>query len=203
MYLKKTPFWLKAYYPNLIWNKNRNEKKVYLTFDDGPTPEITDWVLDQLETHKAMASFFLIGKNVEAHPEIVKRILDLGHTIGNHTQNHMNGWKNKNQDYLLEVDKCAKSVESNFFRPPYGRIKRPQAKTLLRKGYEIIMWDVLSGDFDIKSSYEDCLKTVKNGVENGSIIVFHDSQKAWPRLKECLPKTLEYLQSEGYEMTAL
>lgn len=203
MYLTKTPFWLKAFYPNLIWNKSRNEKKVYLTFDDGPSPEITDWVLEQLNSYKAKASFFLIGKNVEAHPDILQRILDQGHSIGNHTQNHMNGWKNKKQDYIKEVEQCAECLETNLFRPPYGKIKKQQAKALLDQGYDIIMWDVLSGDFNVNRSGQECFDTVKKGVENGSIIVFHDSNKAWPQLKECLPKTLEYLQEQGYEMEAL
>lgn len=203
MYLTKTPFWLKALYPKLTWNKSRKEKKVFISFDDGPCPEITDWVLDQLENHQAKASFFLIGNNAEANPEILKRIISKGHSIGNHTQNHMNGWRNHSKAYIKEVDQCASSVDSKLFRPPYGRIKKAQARALISKGYEIIMWDVLSGDFDTNLSSEDCVKTVLKGVENGSIIVFHDSQKAWPRLKESLPKVLEYLQENHYSMEAL
>lgn len=203
MFLTKTPFWLKAFYPNLIWHKSRNEKKVYLTFDDGPSPEITTWVLDQLEKYEAKGSFFLIGRNVKSHPEIVERIFAKGHRIGNHTQNHMNGWKNTKKDYLMEVDSCAELLDSNLFRPPYGRIKKAQAKAIKALGYDIIMWDVLSGDFDLKRSAGDCIKTVCKDVENGSILVFHDSNKAWPRLKECLPQILEFLKEEGYKMEKL
>lgn len=203
MYLTKTPFWLKALYPNLIWNKSRDEKKVYLSFDDGPTPEITEWVLEELKKYEAKASFFLIGKNVKAFPEISKRILQEGHSIGNHTQQHMNGWKNSCEDYMKEVDQCAELLDSKLFRPPYGRIKKSQIKALRAQSYNIIMWDVLSGDFDINLEAEDCFKTVVKGVRNGSIIVFHDSQKAWPRLKGCLAKVLDHLKNEGYSMEAL
>ncbi len=203
MFLTKTPFWLKAFYPKLIWNKSRNEKKVYLTFDDGPSPEITDWVLEQLKNYNAKASFFLIGNNVKSHPEIVERILNSGHCIGNHTQNHMNGWKNSKTDYLNEVRRCGEILESNLFRPPYGRIKKNQAKAIKALGYDIIMWDVLSGDFDVNRSSADCTNSVIKDVENGSIIVFHDSIKAWPRLKESLPQVLEFLKKEGFKMEKL
>ncbi len=187
----------------MVWNQPRKEKKVYLTFDDGPTPEITDWVLDVLAKYKAKASFFVIGKNVEEQADIYQRIIDQGHTVGNHTQNHKNGWKTPVADYLENVRLCEKHVESKLFRPPYGRIRPKQIKALKKQRFQIMMWDVLSADFDVKIDGEQCYQNVVKNTQNGSILVFHDSVKAFPRLKVALPKTLETLASQGYEFCAL
>lgn len=170
---------------------------VYLTFDDGPHPEITPWVLDQLEKHNAQATFFLIGDNARKYPETAEQIKKAGHLTGNHTFHHTNGWKTDLKTYLSEVEQCAPYVDPGFFRPPYGRISRSQARAVIRNGYEVVMWDVISGDFDVEASPEQCRKNVERYLRPGSVIVFHDSEKAWPRLKEALPATLELIRQKG------
>jgi len=200
----KTNRFIKYIFSNYVWNIPNVEKKVYLTFDDGPTPEITEWVLEQLKTYNAKATFFCIGNNIAKHPEIFKRLLNEGHTIGNHTQNHVKGWETENNTYFGEVEKCDEviskqtNIDSKLFRPPYGKIKPSQSNYLRKLGYKIIMWDVLSADFDTTISKEKCLENVLKNVESGSIIVFHDSIKAFPNLEYTLPKTLEFLSKNGY-----
>ena len=187
------------------------KKEIYLTFDDGPTPEITSFVLEQLKKYNAKATFFCIGKNIKNHPEIFKQITDDNHSIGNHTQNHLNGWKSKTQDYIsntFEAKKTIKqfsrsTVQHLLFRPPYGKINRKQAKILLEKGYKIIMWSVLSGDFDTNLSKEKCLQNVLKHTSKGSIVVFHDSKKASEKVKYVLPKVLDYFSKEGYKFKAI
>jgi peptidoglycan/xylan/chitin deacetylase (PgdA/CDA1 family) len=204
LFLPYSPKWLQALYPGLLWRKAaEGEKVVYLTFDDGPTPEITDWVLEQLAAYKALASFFLIGKNADANPDIITQIKESGHSIGNHTQNHLNGWQKASDIYLKNVDAAEEKTSSTLFRPPYGRIKRKQIKGLKKRGYNIIMWDVLSGDFDPAFDAKTCTRFVLNHTRSGSIIVFHDSKKAWPNLKDTLPKVLESLNAQGYQFRAL
>lgn len=189
-YFVKTPWWLKKLYPNRLWDIKRDDKIVYLTFDDGPHPVATPFVLDELKKHNAKATFFCIGKNVLAYPEIYQRILDEGHTVGNHTQHHLNGWKTNTDDYLADINKAEEFIQSTLFRPPYGRIKSSQAKKIT--GFKIVMWDVLSGDFDEELSKENCYSNVVNKAKAGSIIVFHDSEKAFPRLAYALPLVLKY-----------
>jgi peptidoglycan/xylan/chitin deacetylase (PgdA/CDA1 family) len=200
MYLVKSPWWLKMLYPQLVWNKSRLDKTIYLTFDDGPIPKITPWVLEVLKTYQAKATFFCIGDNIEKHPEVFSQLKADGHSIGNHTQNHLKGWAVTDDMYLDNIQQCSKWIKSNLFRPPYGRIKRSQIQKLKFKNQklEIVMWDVLSGDFDTKLSPEKCLQNVLKHTENGSIIVFHDSLKAWERLEYVLPKALEHWKKEGY-----
>jgi len=190
--------------------KSKAEKTVYLTFDDGPTPEITEWTLNKLKQFNAKATFFCIGKNVKNHPEVFQQIIDEGHSIGNHTNNHLNGWKTKKEDYLNNVSIAEKTIQQftssttkRLFRPPYGKIKRKQSLELLKRGYKIIMWDVLSADFDQSISKEKCLKNVLDNIDNGSIIIFHDSVKAEINMKYALPKALEVLSKKGYEFKAI
>jgi len=207
----KTNWFIKTIFPNYIWRMPTCEKIVYLTFDDGPTPEITNWVLNQLQKFEAKATFFCVGNNIEKNPAIFNQIIADGHTIGNHTFNHVKGWNTSANDYVNEVEKCEETIEkssvkrqkSRLFRPPYGKIKPSQAKLLRSKGYKIIMWDVLSGDYDTTISKEKCLKNVLHHVESGSIIVFHDSVKAFPNLEYTLPKTLSFLTEKGYKMKAI
>lgn len=193
-----------------------SKKEIYLTFDDGPTPEITEFVLNELKKYNAKATFFCIGKNIKNHPEIFSKIIKEGHEIGNHTQNHLNGWKNNTTKYLENVLECKnvidKQTQNNselktknlkLFRPPYGRVKRKQANALIKKGYKIIMWSVLSGDFDTKISKEKCLQNVLKHTSNGSIVVFHDSVKAAEKVKYVLPKVLDYFTRKGYEFKAI
>jgi peptidoglycan/xylan/chitin deacetylase (PgdA/CDA1 family) len=201
-YLVKTPVLLKWFYQGLTWNKNRKEHVLYLTFDDGPIPEVTPFVLETLEKYQAKATFFCIGDNVQKHPEIFEAVKSAGHTIGNHTFNHLRGWDTADVSYLENTQKCNDLVQAKLFRPPHGRAKKSQLK-ILKKQYEVIMWDVLSGDFDTDLSPQKCYQNVIDKSSNGSIIVFHDSLKAWPRLEYALPKALEYWQQQGYLFRSL
>jgi peptidoglycan/xylan/chitin deacetylase (PgdA/CDA1 family) len=197
MFLAKSPTLIKQYYSKLIWDIPNDENKIYLTFDDGPIPEVTEWVLDVLKKYQIKATFFCIGDNVKKHPGIYQRILDEGHAVGNHTQNHLKGWKTVDETYLKNVEECAEQINSTLFRPPYGKIKKSQFK-LINQHYSIIMWDVLSGDFDVKTTLEKCYNNVVKNTKSGSIIVFHDSIKASKNLKYALPKAIEFLLNKGF-----
>jgi peptidoglycan-N-acetylglucosamine deacetylase len=200
VYLVNTPWWVRnLLYPDYLWRMPTGEKKIYLTFDDGPHPEATLFALDQLKKNRAKATFFCIGKNVVEYPDIYKRILLEGHAAGNHTHNHLNGWKCKDAAYFENIVTANRYVDSRLFRPPYGRITRFQAKYAREKlGLKIVMWSVLSGDFDVNNTPEKCWKNVKKYTQNGSIIVFHDSSKALERMAFALPKALEYFTEMGY-----
>ena len=200
----KTNRFVKYIFPNYIWDIPNSENKVFLTFDDGPTPEITEWVLSELTKHNAKATFFCIGNNIEKHPEIFQKIVQEKHTIGNHTFNHLKGWKTPVKEYIENATLCQSAISNlqssgvTLFRPPYGKIKSSQAKILQKLGYKIIMWDVLSYDFDSTVTREKCLGTILKNVTSGSIIVFHDSKKAAQNLQYALPKTLAFLKEKGF-----
>ncbi len=196
MYFVKTPFYLKSVYPSLIWDI-KTENTLYLTFDDGPIPGVTEEILQILDDFKVQATFFCIGENVKQNPAIYKRIIDENHAVGNHTYNHLNGWKSEHDQYVNDVKDCAELVSSTLFRPPYGRIGFQQIQDL-KKHYKIIMWDVLSGDFDTEIDAEKCIKNVLDNVSSGSIIVFHDSLKAKDRVLKSLPVVLEKLLQQRY-----
>lgn len=223
MYLVKSPLLLKWYYPSLLWNMPRTDKVIYLTFDDGPIPNVTDFVLKTLKQFNAKATFFCIGDNIRKNPDVFQRVKDEGHAIGNHTFNHLKGWKTDDETYIQNALKCQKLTQTNLFRPPYGRIKKRQIAKLVT-GYElsvvglnlhapkpvtnnpqlkIVMWDVLSGDFDVKLSPEKCYQNVIKNAENGSIVVFHDSLKAFERLEYALPKVLAYFLEKGFRFEGL
>lgn len=202
MYLVKTPDVLKPLAKDLIWNKSRDEGKVYLTFDDGPTPEITHEILDILKESSAKATFFCIGGNVIKNPSVFQAIKDQGHSVANHTWNHMNGWKFSDYSYFRSILECSEVVDSRLFRPPYGRITQSQTKGL-KKRYDIIMWDVLSADWRSDVSPEQCLSNVMNHTREGSIIVFHDSEKAYKNMIYALPRCIEGLRKKGYSFEAL
>lgn len=205
MYLVKTPLWLKWLYPSLIWNYNPQAKVIYLTFDDGPIPIVTPFVLKTLKKFKAKATFFCIGDNVRKYPEVFEAVLADGHMAGNHTFHHLNGWTTGNKTYLEDIAKCEQLVHSDLFRPPYGRIKRSQIAELKKRypNIQIIMWDILSHDYLAKLKPEDCLNRVIKHTDNGSIVVFHDSLKAMERLEYVLPKALEYWTKKGYQFKTL
>ena len=200
----KTNRFVKGLFPNYVWDIPNDENKVFLTFDDGPTPEITEWVLAQLKQYNAKATFFCIGNNIEKHPDIFQKVIKEGHTIGNHTFNHLKGWKTRTKEYVENVKLCQNQIQnhksqiSNLFRPPYGKVKPSQSKVLRRLGYKIIMWDVISMDFDSTLPATKCLEHVLKNVTSGSIIVFHDSVKAQQNLKYTLPKTLSFLKEKGF-----
>ncbi len=197
MYLVKSPWWLKRLYSKLTWDLPAEEKAIYLTFDDGPHPVATPFVLDTLQDFNAKATFFCIGKNVRAQPAIYRRIADEGHAIGNHTNNHLNGWKTGDDVYLKDVMEARKYIDSSLFRPPYGRISRFQIQQL-EPTFEIVMWDVLSGDFDEKLTPKKSLDYVIANTKPGSIVVFHDSEKAFERMKYALPRMLEHFTEKGF-----
>jgi len=179
---------------------------LYLSFDDGPHSEATPFVLGQLSNFDAKASFFCIGKNVQLHPEIYDAVLAAGHVVGNHTQNHMNGWKNNTENYIADIQEATKVINSNLFRPPYGRISFSQIKALLLHPalpQQIVMWDVLSGDFDTTITGEQSAQNVIQHAGPGSIVVFHDSAKAMDRLRIALPKVLAHFSKLGYQFKAL
>jgi len=206
--MKKIPQIVRNYYSQLVWSFPTSEKIVYLTFDDGPTPEVSDWVLDVLDTFDAKATFFLLGKNVEKHPEIAHRMIDSGHSIGNHGYRHIDGWKTSLRTYLRDFLKAQQSIYeytgkyARLFRPAYAHITQTKAR-YIKRSHQIIMMDVISGDFDEELSWEDVVEAVMSHVRPGSVIVFHDSEKAFPRLKKALPEILDRLQVGGYDFEAI
>ena len=203
-YWIKTNKLIKRIFSKYVWDIQSRDS-VYLTFDDGPTPEVTLWVLQQLKSYNAKATFFCIGENIQKHPEIFLKLISEGHSVGNHTQNHYNGWQTSNKKYLENVALCqseinnVKSTNCNLFRPPYGKITSSQAKAISNLEYQIIMWDVLSADFDTSITKEKCLENVLQNIVPGSIVVFHDSDKAFPHLKYVLPKVLEFIKSKNWK----
>ncbi|WP_115462668.1 polysaccharide deacetylase family protein [Winogradskyella aurantiaca] len=203
----KTPDFVKSLFPQFLWHLPDNEKVLYLTFDDGPTPEITDWVLNCLENYNAKATFFCIGKNIDLHPLIFDQVLAKGHVIGNHTYHHLKGWKSRTKTYMTDVSKTQdliqEKTDSKLFRPPYGKFKSSQARKLLRDDYTIVLWDVLSYDWDQSVSPEKCFNNVISKARNGSIIVMHDSVKASNNLKYALPRILDHFTQEEYHFKSL
>ncbi len=202
MYLIKTPQFIQNLFPNFTWRIPTNDKVLYLTFDDGPIPEVTPWVLEQLALHSAKATFFCVGDNICKYPEVFNLIKGQGHSVGNHTFNHLNGWMTENISYFHNVRHCASLTHSVLFRPPYGRLKPKQAQ-FLQRHYRIVMWDVLSGDFDPNISTEQCFDNVINNAQPGSVIVFHDSLKAFDKLSIVLPHLLKHFSEQGYRFESL
>jgi peptidoglycan/xylan/chitin deacetylase (PgdA/CDA1 family) len=205
MYLVKTPRLLKMLYPKLTWDIKTGSRSIFLTFDDGPIPIVTPFVLNILKQYNAKATFFCIGDNVTKHPDVFEAVKNAGHTIGNHTYNHLKGWQTDTQIYTDNFLLADKILDTNLFRPPYGRIKRAQIAALkaARPDINIIMWDILSGDFDMTLKPEPCLKNVLKHTGPGSIVVFHDSIKAFNRLEYVLPRALEAWSKAGYTFEAL
>ena len=202
LYFHKTPMFVQKVFSGLEWKGASESKKIYLTFDDGPIPEITPWILDVLKDHNAKATFFCVGENVKNHPGIFSRIINAGHSVGNHTYNHINGFNHSPEQYLDNVSKCDELIQSNLFRPPYGKMTCRQY-ALLKKKYRIIMWDVLSGDFDSSISASDCLEATRKNIRPGSIVVLHDNLKAIHKLKSFLPSLMDYFSSNGFCLEGL
>jgi len=202
MLIEQTPKWFRAFFPGVIWRLPKKEKTVYLTFDDGPIPEATPFVLDLLEKHGIKATFFCVGDNVRKYPEIFEQILKAGHQVGNHTFNHLQGFKCSTGTYTKNVKKADEYIKSTLFRPPHGQFRLLQM-LLLRRKYKIVMWDVITRDYNRKLSGESVLNIVKKYTRNGSIIVFHDSLRAEKNMKYALPKAIEFLMKEGYRFEVL
>lgn len=205
IYFKKTPSLIKKLYPQCIWDIPTEEKVLYLTFDDGPHPQATLFVLGQLFIYHAKATFFCLGKNVKEYSSLYDQIISEGHQTGNHTFNHLNGWKTDDVKYLEDIAEAAKIIRSNLFRPPYGKITPFQVKAITGEKLKLktIMWDVLSGDFDPSVSGENCYLNVVNNAEPGSIIVFHESLKSFATLQYTLPRVLEYYSKKDFQFRAL
>lgn len=203
MNINRPPNWLRKIYYSLQWNVSSKSKNLYLTFDDGPTPEITDWVLNELKKVNAKATFFCIGRNVERYPDIYNRIVNDDHAVGNHTYSHLNGWKTWYHEYIDDVNLASEFVKSRLFRPPYGKIRQNQIRNLRKHGFKLFMWDVLSEDYNNDVTPDQCLENVLNYTEKGSIIVFHDSVKASNNLYEVLPQILKIYTEKGYKFKRL
>jgi len=202
----KTPWLIKKIFSNMVWNIPADDEKIlYLTFDDGPHQIATPFVLDELKKYNAKATFFCLGKNVAALPLLYKRILDEGHTTGNHTFNHLNGWRVNDKKYFDDIIEARKYIDSSLFRPPYGKITPFQAKHLSRPplSYRMIMWDVLSKDYNIRLSPEDCAFNVLRYASPGSIVVFHDSEKAFPRMQQAIISTLKIFSDKGWSFNSI
>lgn len=199
------PKWIQGLFPGLVWRVQTKQKELYLTFDDGPTPEITEWTLDLLKKYGAKATFFCLGRNCVAHPLLFQKITAAGHRIGNHSFDHKKGWKTSTHNYVQNILKAEEIYKEKggendrkLFRPPYGKLLPSQIRALKKKGYRIIFWDVLSLDFDTKVPKETCWKTLEKHSQKGSILVFHDSVKAEEKLKYLLPKVLAHFSKKGY-----
>ena len=202
MLIVRPPSLLTRALHRMTWDLSGEHRDVFLTFDDGPTPVITPWVIERLEEAKAKATFFCLGRNVDKHPEIYSQILSAGHSVGNHSYSHLKGFRSSIRRYMDDIDLAADMIDSKLFRPPYGRIFPGQVKAVMQQ-YDIIMWDVLSIDYNSGLSGKRVLQNVTRNVKPGSIIVFHDSDKAAENLYYALPRTLEFLQSEGYSMLSI
>lgn len=215
MHFFSVPSTIQWLIPSCTWRKVGQEKVIYLTFDDGPHHEITAWVIDELKKLQIKATFFCVGDNLKKHPETAKQLLTEGHQIGNHTMHHIKGWKHKNNDYLRDIESCETEIrkileqmndekaQPRLFRPPYGQIKPSQIKLLRAKGYEIIQWSDLSCDYDKRLDCEKSLSALVKNAKSGSIVVFHDSEKAENQLKQILPSYLEAMLAEGFTFETL
>lgn len=212
----KTPGFVKSLFPNFVWHIETTKKELYLTFDDGPTPCVTEWVLKTLKDFDAKATFFCIGKNIGNHLDIFKAIISEGHSVGNHTYNHLKGWKNSTKAYIEDTEETRKLINlnvsesankpsgnKNLFRPPYGKFKVTQSQQLQKLGYTIILWDVLSFDWSNSVTPKACLQNVTSAAKEGSIVVFHDSEKAFNTLKQVLPEVLKHYSDQGYTFKPL
>jgi peptidoglycan/xylan/chitin deacetylase (PgdA/CDA1 family) len=208
VWLHHVPSLIPKVFDKFIWNKSRDEKTIYLTFDDGPVPGITDFVLDELSKRSMKATFFMVGANVEKHPNLAKEVLQSGNGIGNHTFNHLDGYRNPDAIYLENIEKCQKTLQDMLginplhFRPPYGKISKSQSKFVLER-YQIIMWDVLSGDYDPGQKPGKCLSKTMQYTRNGSIILFHDQQKTERVVKKVLPDYLDFIRDKGFQTAVL
>jgi peptidoglycan-N-acetylglucosamine deacetylase len=203
VYLYFIPKWIQSLFPNRVWSLPNDQKQLFLTFDDGPIPEVTPWVLNQLAASGQKATFFCVGENVALYPDIYARIIADGHAVSNHTYTHKRLTHLDKNEFLKEINDCAQLVDSQLFRPPYGAISRGQVNTLRSLGYRVIMWNVLSSDFDQRLSGETCAERVLKHAKSGSIIVFHDSKKAMPRLEVALPLVLQWMQKTGYQSVTI
>lgn len=198
----RPPKFVEKFYSNLFWRIPQPEKTVYITFDDGPEPAVSPWIIDTLAAYNIRASFFCVGSNITKYPQLYSHIAQ-SHCVGSHTYNHENGWKTRTDNYIKSVNRASQLTGNKLFRPPHGKITPRQARLLTNDKYNIVMWDVLTKDYDGSISGEECYENVKNYTRNGSIIVFHDSKKAFKNLQTALPKSIEWLLKENYTIKSL
>lgn len=202
MFIEQPPWFYRALFPGVTWRIPAEKKCVYLTFDDGPIPEVTPWVLDQLDELGVKATFFMVGDNVRKHPDTFRMVVERGHCVGNHTFNHIQGIRYRTRNYLANVEKAAEYIPSNLFRPPHGHMRLPQT-LCLRRRYRIIMWDVVTRDYSPHLTPDEVFDNVRRYVRNGSVIVFHDSLKAERNMREAMPRAVRWLQEQGYEFKTI
>ena len=198
MFIEQPAVYLRWLYPRALWRMDRHERAVYLTFDDGPIPEATPFILDVLKEHGVKATFFMVGDNVRKYPDLYQRVLDEGHQVGNHTHNHISGLRRSLHEYSYNVEKANAYIKSNLFRPPHGWMRIPQY-ALLRRKYKVVMWDLVTRDYSKWMTAENVISNVKRYARNGSIITFHDSVKSIDKLRTALPESIKWLKEQGYE----
>ena len=196
-----TPKFIQALFPSLVWRKETLDKEIWLTFDDGPTPEVTPWILSVLKKENVKATFFLVGQQIEEFPELVGAIIKDGHKIANHSYSHKNGWLTNKEKYLEDIDNCQELMPNNkLFRPPYGKITKAQIAVLKEK-YKVILWDVLSYDFKQNTSPKKVQENIIQNTTSGSIIVMHNNQMSFKNLEPILEKTIQQLRAKGYNFS--
>jgi peptidoglycan-N-acetylglucosamine deacetylase len=208
VWMHHVPSLIPKLFSQFVWTKDRGENKIYLTFDDGPVPGVTDFVLEELTKREMVATFFMVGDNIRKNRKLAQEVLQSGNGVGNHTMHHVNGFKTSHNTYIEEIRNCQSqiqetlSVSSRLFRPPYGKITKKQFKSVIPE-YDVIMWDVLTGDFDPSLSEEECLRKSIQYSRNGSIVVFHDQQKTKDKIGKVLPDYLDFLKDSGLETALL
>lgn len=206
MYLIKTPSFIQGFFSDILWRGEGEQKQIYLSFDDGPQRKLTNWLIDCLARYEARASFFLVGENILRYPDAMQALREAGHGLGNHGLRHLNGWKSSVQDYVADAEACRMLLPketAHFFRPPYGRLGLRQKAALLKLGYRIVLWDILSADFDLHYPKEKALQKTLKLVEPGSIVVFHDNERFASRLQYLLPAFLDILSERGFRFVSL
>ena len=203
MLIEQPAIFLRWFYPHALWRMDRHRKAVYLTFDDGPIPEATPFILDTLDKFGAKATFFMVGDNAQKYPHLLQEVRSRGHRIGNHTFNHLSGAKHWTWTYLANVNKAHAILKTNLFRPPHGWIRTVQYRVLRHVGYRVVMWDLVTRDYSKLLTAEDVVNNVKRYARNGSIITFHDSLKSIDKLKHALPESLSWLSQQGYEFLVI
>lgn len=203
MFIEQPDRWLRWLTPNAVWRMDQNEKAVYLTFDDGPIPQATPFILDTLERFGIKATFFMVGDNVRKYPELFERIVKSEHQIGNHTFNHWSGYKHDLYQYTANIEKANELIHSHLFRPPYGWMTAEQQLWVAKHNFKIVMWDLVTRDYSKRVVAADILQNIKKYSRNGSIITFHDSKRSIEKLRAVLPECLEWLQSQGYEFKTI
>lgn len=204
-----TPNIVQSLFRGIVWKVNQTQKTIHLTFDDGPNPIVTEWVIETLALYQAKATFFCVGDNITKNPIVFNKIIDSGHSIGNHTNNHLNGWQVSTEQYIDNVRMAQQKVDEfrvsnkHLFRPPYGKIKPKQYQLIKQQGYKIVYWDVLTYDFDVTLNITKLLSLMEKKITNGSIICMHDSEKSFENLKQLLPQILQIYSKKGFEFRAL